>query len=62
MRRNTAKLTLSGIHEESLIGMPFLVEQPGVGWVAITEADIDDYAGMYLQRSGDHTMQGSLVS
>jgi alpha-glucosidase len=43
-------LTLSSIHPESLIGAPFLVEQSGVAWVAITEANVDNYAGMFLSR------------
>lgn len=40
----------SGLHPEWLIGLPFLAEEPGLGWVAITEADIDNYAGMYLRK------------
>ena len=43
---------LSGIHPSSLIALPFLVELPGVAWVAITEANLDNYAGLYLTRSG----------
>lgn len=35
--------------------MPFLTEVPGVAWVAITEADLDNYAGMYLQRKTPDT-------
>jgi len=46
-------LPLSGIHRNALIGLPLLVELPGVAWVAITEADIENYAGMYLVHSGD---------
>jgi alpha-glucosidase len=45
-------LPLSGIHADALIGLPFLAELPGTAWVAITEADIENYAGMYLMRSG----------
>ena len=41
---------VSGLHPDWLIGLPFLAEEPGVGWVAITEADIDNYAGMYLRK------------
>ncbi len=41
---------VSGLHPDWLIGLPFLAEEPGLGWVAITEADIDNYAGMYLRR------------
>ena len=45
-------MPLSGIHANSLVALPLLMELPGVAWVAITEADIDNYAGMYLQHSG----------
>lgn len=31
-----------------LIGLPLLVECPGAGWAGITEANLTDYAGMYL--------------
>ena len=41
---------VSGLHPEWLIGPPLLAEEPGIGWVAITEADIDNYAGMYLRK------------
>ena len=43
---------VSGIHRDWLIGLPLLAQVHGVGWVAVTEADIDNYAGMYL-RKGD---------
>lgn len=42
---------VSGLHPDWLIGLPFLAEEPGVGWLAITEANIDNYAGMYLKKS-----------
>src|SRR5947209_20190317 len=45
-------MPLSGLHRESLVALPLLAELPGVAWVAITEADIDNYAGMYLMHSG----------
>lgn len=41
---------VSGIHRDWLIGLPLLGEVPGVGWVAVTEADIEHYAGMYLRK------------
>ena len=31
-----------------LLGLPLLLERPGGGWAAITEADVDEFAGMYL--------------
>ncbi len=42
---------VSGLHPDWIIGLPFLAEEPGLGWVAITEADIDNYAGMYLRKA-----------
>jgi alpha-glucosidase len=48
------KTTISGIHAADLIATPFLVEQPGVGWVAVTEAHIENYAGMYLTHPGEN--------
>jgi alpha-glucosidase len=41
---------VSGIHHDWLVGLPLLAEVSGVGWVAVTEADIDNYAGMYLRK------------
>ena len=55
------RMTLSGIHPEYLIAVPFLVEQPGVGWVAITEAHIENYAGMYLTHSDGKIMAAKLA-
>jgi alpha-glucosidase len=45
------ELTVSGLHPEYLIGLPLLVEVPGVAWVGLTEADIDDWAGLFVHTS-----------
>jgi alpha-glucosidase len=45
---------LSGIAPELVIGLPLLTEIPGVAFVAITEANIDNYAGMYLMHSASN--------
>ncbi len=37
-----------GVRSTQLVGLPLLMEVPGVAWVAITEADLRDYAAMYL--------------
>ena len=37
-----------GVASTVLIGLPLLMEVPGVGWAAIAEADLRDYAKMYL--------------
>ncbi len=38
----------NGLSRKVLIGLPLLMEVPGVGWMAITEADMRGYAAMYL--------------
>jgi alpha-glucosidase len=37
-----------GVKSSALLGLPLLMEVPGVGWMAIAEADLRDYAAMYL--------------
>jgi alpha-glucosidase len=43
---------VNGLHHEWIIGAPYLANVPGAGWVAISEANIDNYAGMYLRKIG----------
>ena len=41
-----------GIRSTVLIGLPLMMEVPGVGWMAITEADLKDNSSMYLVNPG----------
>ncbi len=43
---------LSYLNEKSLAGMPFLMDYGNNFWVAITEANIDNYAAFYLGTNG----------
>ncbi|MCU1338769.1 MAG: hypothetical protein JWO19_4350 [Bryobacterales bacterium] len=56
-----SRTKLGGIKRTSLIALPFLVEQPGVGWVAITEAQLDNYPGMYVFHPEGTTMRTTLA-
>jgi alpha-glucosidase len=40
-----------GVNSHVLLGLPLLMEVPGVAWMAITEADLHNYAAMYLVNS-----------
>lgn len=42
---------VSGLHPDWIIGLPYLADEPGIGWVAISEADIENYSGMYLRKA-----------
>ena len=46
---------LSAIKSDQLIGLPILLHCPSGAWAAITEANLTNYAGMYLKRDGDGT-------
>ena len=37
-----------GVASKVLLGLPLLMEVPGVAWMAITEADLHDNSSMYL--------------
>ena len=41
-------MRLSGLPKAAVIGLPFLWEIPGLGWIALTEAHLEDYAGLYV--------------
>ena len=55
------RTSLSGIPRSSLLGLPVLVEQPGVAWVAIAQAQLDNYPGMYVFHPEGNTMRSTLA-
>jgi alpha-glucosidase len=40
--------SINGLSKSNLIGLPLLMNVPGVAWMAITEADMEGNAAMYL--------------
>ena len=52
MRSDTAVCPLAAIKEDTLIQMPVLFEYPDHIYLAITEAELVDYAGMSLVKHG----------
>ncbi|MGC1274042.1 MAG: glycoside hydrolase family 97 protein [Planctomycetaceae bacterium] len=44
---------VSQIDPAQLIGLPMLLKHPQGAWIAVTEAGLTDYAGMYLSRVED---------
>jgi alpha-glucosidase len=51
---------LRNVGPDALIGLPLLVAYPNDTWVAVTEANLTDYAGMYL--TGVAARPGALVT
>ena len=53
--------TVSSLHPDWLVALPLLGDIPDTAWIAITEADIDNYAGMYLRTVKQlHTLKAEL--
>jgi alpha-glucosidase len=42
------------IPADKLLGLPLLLQLPRVGWAAVLEANLTDYAGMYLARGSSN--------
>lgn len=51
---------LSKLESDQLIGLPLLLQAPQDLWIAVTEANLTNYAGMYLSRS--KSQPGTLVA
>lgn len=51
---------VSEIGSDGLVGLPVLLRHPQNVWIAVTEADLTDYAGMYLTGAADEP--GTLIS
>ena len=47
----TALANQGGVASKYLVGLPLLMEMPGVGWMAISEADLEGNAAMYLMNT-----------
>ena len=48
----TSLANQGGVASKVLVGLPLLMDVPGTAWMAITEADLRDYAAMYLINPG----------
>jgi alpha-glucosidase len=46
------ELAISGLHPEYLVNLPLLLEVPGIAWVGLTEADIEDYSCLFVTAPG----------
>ena len=54
-----------GVASKVLLGLPLLIDVPGIAWLAITEADVRDYPAMYLTNPSEswlgHWLQARLA-
>jgi alpha-glucosidase len=55
------ELSLGGLHPDFLVNLPVLVEAPGIAWVGLTEADIEDYSSLFVTAAGGQTLAARLA-
>ena len=55
------ELTVSALHPEYLVALPLLVEVPGAAWVGLTEANIDDWAGLFVHTADQNILTARLA-
>jgi len=55
------ELAIGGLHPEYLVNLPLLLEVPGVAWVGLTEADLENYPNLYVTASGGRTLTARLA-
>jgi alpha-glucosidase len=56
------ELTIDGLHPEYLVNLPVLLEVPGIAWVGLTEADIEDYSSLFVTGAGNQTLAARLAT
>ncbi|MGD0410616.1 MAG: glycoside hydrolase family 97 protein [Verrucomicrobiota bacterium] len=54
------ELAISGLHAEYLVNLPLLLKVPGIAWVGLTEADLEDYPNLFLTGAGAGTLAARL--
>jgi alpha-glucosidase len=54
------KMTVKDLPKDWLLGLPLLAECPGRTWAAVTEANVYEYAGLYLAPSGNGLLSARL--
>ena len=56
------ELTIGGLHPEYLVNLPVLLELPGVAWVGLTEADLEDYPNLFITAAGGRSLAARLAT
>jgi alpha-glucosidase len=56
------QLAISGLHPEYLVNLPVLLDVPGIAWVGLTEADIENYASMFVTGAGTGVLAARLAA
>jgi alpha-glucosidase len=58
---NYHELSTGDLHPEYLVNLPLLLEVPGIAWVGLTEADLEDYPNLYVTAAGGRGLAARLA-
>jgi len=56
------ELAIGGLHPEYLVNLPLLLELPGIAWVGLTEADLENYPNLFVTASGGQSLAARLAT
>ena len=56
------ELAISGLHPEYLVNLPLLLNVPGIAWVGLTEADLEDYPNLFVTGAGTGILHARLAT
>jgi alpha-glucosidase len=54
------EMPMANLRPDNLVYLPLLLHLPGVAWVGLTEADIDDYASLFVATAGNRSLAARL--
>jgi len=54
------EMSIGNLRPQNLVYLPLLLHLPGVAWVGLTEADIEDYASLFVTGAGDRSLLARL--
>jgi len=54
------EMPMASLRPENLVYLPLLLHLPGVAWVGLTEADIEDYASLFVTTAGGRSLAARL--
>ena len=57
-----SEMKLSGLRPTNLVNLPLLAQVPGVAWVGLTDADLEDYSNLYVTSAGGQTLAARLAT
>ncbi len=56
------ELNVSAVHPEYLLNLPLLIHLPGIAWVGLTEADLENYPNLFVTAGDARILKARLAT